>query len=37
MIEKQLFKETLNRNLLSAPMIAQLSVYISSLKECVLH
>ena len=31
-IEKQLFKETLNGKPLSAPMIAQLSVYISSLK-----
>ena len=31
-IEKQLFKETLKGKPLSAPMIAQLSVYISSLK-----
>ena len=31
-IEKQLFKETLNGKPLSAPMIAQLSVYINSLK-----
>lgn len=31
-IEKQLFKETLSGKPLSAPLIAQLSVYISSLK-----